>query len=80
MTNGSSNGWMEKDYHNLPIKFTSFIFQQVRVRSHLATTTWIFHVVTLTFDVVRNMLHGYQCYCLHITTEKSCNKHIVVGP
>ena len=39
---------MEKDYHNLPIKFTSFIFQQVSVRSHLATMTWMFHVVSLT--------------------------------
>ena len=41
-------------------------------------TTWTFHVVSINFDVVRNRLYGYQCYCSHMTTEKSCNKHIVV--
>ena len=35
----------------------------IRDRSHLAT-------MTRTFYVVRNGLQGYQCYRLHMTTQK----------
>ena len=42
---------------------------EVRDRSHWATTQ--------NFYVIRNGLHGYQCYCSRTTTEKgtiSCTK------
>ena len=40
----------------------SYLFE-LRVCSHLATTNQI-------FQVVRNGLHDYQCYCSYMTTEK----------
>ena len=43
----------------------------LRVRSQLATTTYLFHVVSWTFDVVRNGLLGYQCCCSHINISLS---------
>ena len=49
----------------------------LRVGWHLATK----HVVSITFHVITNGLHGYQCHCSHVTVEKigkPCNKHIVV--
>ena len=49
-------------------------FSGVRARSHLATTTQSFHIVSTTF----NGLYGYQCYCSHLTTRKNDKKDIVV--
>ena len=42
----------------------------LRVRSHLTTTTRTFHIVSITYYIIRNVLLGYQCYCLHMTIEK----------
>ena len=47
--------------------------KNIRVRSHLATMTQIFDVVSRIFYVVRNGLHGYQCNCSHMTTGKNAS-------
>ena len=50
----------------------------LRDRSHLATTTQNFYVVRRIFYVVRNGLHGYQCYYSHMTTKSDKKPTIVV--
>ena len=39
--------------------------------STLKTMTQIFDVVSIISYVLRNGLHGYQCNCSHMTTEKA---------
>ena len=48
---------------------------------HLATATQIFDVVTIIFHVVRKGLHGHQCNCSHMTTEKTHRcRQVGTGP
>ena len=45
----------------------------IRNHSHLTTTTW-------TFYIIRNGLHGSQCYCWHLMTRtKLCIAVVVNG-